>query len=83
MSFFLFLVAFLASAVGSVVGAGGGVIIKPVLDLLKVLPVSTVSFCSGCTVLGMSAFSLLHNRKDGIKLHYPGRQRFTDFTRRS
>ena len=44
-------------------------IIKPVLDLLGVLPVSTVSFCSGCTVLGMSVFSLIHNRKDGIRLH--------------
>lgn len=69
MSFFLFLVAFFASTVGAVVGAGGGVIIKPVLDLIGVLPVSTVSFCSGCTVLGMSLFSLLHNRKNGIKLH--------------
>lgn len=69
MSLFLFFVALLASAVGSVVGAGGGVIIKPVLDLLGVLPVSTVSFCSGCTVLGMSVFSLIHNRKDGIRLH--------------
>lgn len=69
MSFFLFLVAFFASIVGAVVGAGGGVIIKPILDLIGVLPVSTVSFCSGCTVLGMSLFSLIYNRGNGVKLH--------------
>lgn len=64
----LFLVCMIASSVGAVVGAGGGVIIKPVLDMLGILPVSTVSFCSGCTVLGMSICSLIRNRKDGIKL---------------
>lgn len=64
MSFFLFAVALLASTVGAVVGAGGGVIIKPVLDLVGVLPVSTVSFCSGCTALGMALFSLIYNRKN-------------------
>ena len=69
MSFFLFAVALLASTVGAVVGAGGGVIIKPVLDLVGVLPVSTVSFCSGCTALGMALFSLIYNRKNGVKLH--------------
>ena len=64
----LFVVCIVASSVGAIVGAGGGVIIKPVLDMLGVLPVSTVSFCSGCTVLGMSLCSLIRNRKDGVKL---------------
>ena len=64
----LFFICILASAVGAVVGAGGGVIIKPVLDMLGILPVSTVSFCSGCTVLGMSVCSLINSRNDGVKL---------------
>lgn len=64
----LFLVCILASSIGAVVGAGGGVIIKPVLDMIGLLPVSTVSFCSGCTVLGMSVCSLIRNRNDGVKL---------------
>ncbi len=64
----LFLVCIVASSVGAIVGAGGGVIIKPVLDMIGVLPVSTVSFCAGCTVLGMSCCSLIRNRKDGVKL---------------
>ena len=64
----LFIVCILASSIGAVVGAGGGVIIKPVLDMIGLLPVSTVSFCSGCTVLGMSVCSLIRNRNDGVKL---------------
>lgn len=64
----LLIICMLASSIGAVVGAGGGVIIKPVLDMLGILPVSTVSFCAGCTVLGMSVCSLIRNRKDGVKL---------------
>jgi len=64
----LLVICMLASAIGAVVGAGGGVIIKPVLDMFDILPVSTVSFCSGCTVLGMSVCSLIRNRNDGVKL---------------
>lgn len=64
----LFCVCILASSIGAIVGAGGGVIIKPVVDMLGILPISTVSFCSGCTVLGMSVSSLIRNRNDGIKL---------------
>lgn len=64
----LFFICLIASTVGSIVGAGGGVIIKPVLDMIGILPVSTVSFCSGCTVLIMAVCSLLRDRKSGVKL---------------
>lgn len=53
-----FLVALGASAVGAVCGIGGGVIIKPVLDLLHLEAVPTISFLSGCTVLTMSCYSV-------------------------
>lgn len=53
-----FLVAFLASIAGAICGIGGGVIIKPVLDLFRIDTVSTVSFLSGCTVLSMSCYSV-------------------------
>lgn len=65
---FFFAVCFIASSVGAVVGAGGGVIIKPVLDMVGILPVSTVSFCSGCTVLAMSVCSLIRTRNNGVQL---------------
>lgn len=68
MGLVIFLVCLLASGVGSVAGYGGGVIIKPVLDALGVLPVSTVSFLSGCTVLAMSVVSLLSGRGNGVEL---------------
>lgn len=64
----LALIALLASSIGAVVGAGGGVIIKPVVDLLGLLPVSTASFCSGCTVLAMSVVSLFRSRGNGVPL---------------
>ena len=54
MSLVYFLVAFLSSIVGAICGIGGGVVIKPVLDLFQLGAVSTINFLSGCTVLSMS-----------------------------
>lgn len=47
-----------ASVIGAVCGIGGGVIIKPLLDSFGLMPVATISFLSGCTVLAMSCFSV-------------------------
>lgn len=66
----LFAVCLAASTIGAIVGAGGGVIIKPVLDAFAVLPVSTVSFLSSVTVLCMSVSSLIRTRHNGVKLDY-------------
>ena len=52
------IVSFLASVAGAICGIGGGVIIKPVLDLCALASVSTISFLSGCTVLSMSCYSV-------------------------
>ncbi len=53
-----FIVSLLASIVGAICGIGGGVVIKPVLDMFHLATVSTVSFLSGCTVLSMSCYSV-------------------------
>ena len=58
MSIFFFLVSFLASIAGAICGIGGGVIIKPTLDVFHLASVSTISFLSGCTVLAMSSYSV-------------------------
>ena len=42
----------------AICGIGGGVIIKPVLDLLHLETVAAIQFLSGCTVLSMSAYSV-------------------------
>ena len=56
-----FIVSFLASIAGAICGIGGGVIIKPVLDLFGLASVSTISFLSGCTVIAMSCYSVGKN----------------------
>lgn len=53
-----FLVSLFSSAVGAICGIGGGVIIKPVLDLFRLETVTAISFLSGCTVLSMSCYSV-------------------------
>lgn len=65
MSYFIIIcVCMLSSIIGSICGIGGGVIIKPVLDSLGIMPIKTVSFLSGCTVLSMSIVSLIKSLKD-------------------
>ena len=58
-SLLFFVVSFLASVAGAICGIGGGVIIKPTLDLFGWASVSTISFLSGCTVLTMSWYSVV------------------------
>lgn len=52
------LVAFAACILGTICGMGGGIIIKPVLDAVGVMSVSTVNFLSGCTVIAMSCWNV-------------------------
>lgn len=61
-------VSFGASVVGAICGIGGGVLIKPLLDTLGVLSVSSISFLSGCTVLAMSSYSIIKGRISGDSL---------------
>lgn len=58
MDILFFIVSFLASIVGAICGIGGGVVIKPVLDMLQMGDASTINFLSGCTVLSMSLYSV-------------------------
>ena len=65
MSIIYLAICFFASLIGAICGIGGGVIIKPVLDAVGEMNVSTISFLSGCTVLSMSAYSVLKERISG------------------
>jgi len=60
-------VSFAASLTGAICGIGGGVIIKPVLDLFQVADVTTIHFLSSCTVLAMSLYSVVKNLLGGEK----------------
>ena len=58
MDILFFVVSFLSSIVGAICGIGGGVVIKPVLDMLQMGAPATINFLSGCTVLSMSLYSV-------------------------
>lgn len=58
-SILFFIISFAASIAGAICGIGGGVIIKPTLDVFGWTSVSTISFLSGCTVLSMSCYSVV------------------------
>lgn len=58
MNLVLFLIALAASVIGAICGIGGGVIIKPVLDMFGVASVATISFLSSCTVFSMSLYNV-------------------------
>jgi uncharacterized membrane protein YfcA len=80
--FLLFLlIALIPSIIGSLSGIGGGIIIKPVLDLLTAngfaenvfnlqLGIMEINFLSGCTALIMSLVSLFLRRNSGTKLEH-------------
>ena len=65
---FSFLICLIATTAGGISGVGGGVIIKPVMDATSGLPVATISFLSGCTVLAMSFTSMVRSRGGEIQV---------------
>lgn len=54
----VFLLSLAANTLGGECGIGGGVIVKPLLDAMNIMPVNAVSFLSGLTVLSMAAVSV-------------------------
>ena len=66
MIFVCFLVCILSTMIGAISGIGGGVIIKPMLDMTLPLGMPTISLISSFAVLSMSLFSVGKNylRKD-------------------
>ncbi|MDO5325898.1 MAG: sulfite exporter TauE/SafE family protein [Clostridia bacterium] len=59
----VFVICLAASTIGGICGIGGGVVIKPLLDSIGIMSVSTVSFLSGLTVLAMACLNVLKNRR--------------------
>lgn len=64
-----FIIAVLSTTLGSLVGLGGGVIIKPVLDALKDYNLFTVSILSSTTVFAMAVVSVLKKMQSGVKFN--------------
>lgn len=53
-----FIIGLIATLIGSLAGLGGGIIIKPMLDLLGHFDVATITILSAATVFAMSIVSL-------------------------
>ena len=68
MNIIYFAICFCAATIGSITGVGGGIIIKPLLDVFGTMDVTTIRFLSGCTVLAMACMTLFRNRNSEIKI---------------
>lgn len=64
------LITLIACILGTLGGIGGGIIIKPLLDLLNDYPLANIGLLSSVTVLTMSFVSIIHMRRHlkGISL---------------
>lgn len=62
------IVIFAATVIGAMVGMGGGVIIKPVLDLIGTHSVEIVGFISTCAVFAMSISSSVKHIKNKTEM---------------
>ncbi len=66
----VFLIAFLASVIGSIAGIGGGVIIKPIFDALQLFPPNQIAIYSSVTVFAMASSSLVQSILKRVKIDY-------------
>lgn len=65
-----FFIVLAATTVGAITGMGGGVIIKPLLDVLKGFDVATISLLSSISVLAMAIVSVLKQIQQKVKINY-------------
>lgn len=65
-----FLLTFFACMVGGVSGLGGGIIIKPVMDFMGELDISSINALSSITILTMTTVSIIRSRENarGVNL---------------
>lgn len=65
-----FLLTFFACMIGGVSGLGGGIIIKPVMDAMGELDISSINALSSITILTMTTVSIVKSRENarGVNL---------------
>ena len=66
MLLIFFIISFVASCVGAICGIGGGIIIKPVLDVFGIFDVTVINFLSSCTVFAMTLYTIVNNKIKNI-----------------
>lgn len=70
MEFLYFLMAILTTTVGALTGTGGGIIMKPVLDLLAHYKPSTIGFLTSVSVFSMALVSVIKTFLNKTKLDF-------------
>lgn len=65
---YYFIIIFSANTIGAISGMGGGVIIKPALDMVGYHPLAAINFYSAVAVFTMSIVSIYKQIKQGFKL---------------
>ncbi len=68
--FIYFLIAVFSTTVGSLTGMGGGIIIKPVMDVIGEFDVQTIGVISSIAVFSMSLVSVLKQIKAKTKIPF-------------
>ncbi len=68
--FIYFVVIFLSNTLGAVSGMGGGIIIKPVLDMLNYHSLISITFYSSVAVFTMAIASTYKQYKNGIQVNW-------------
>lgn len=63
-------VVFLVTIIGSITGLGGGVIIKPLFDLISLDTAQVISIYSSIAVFTMSVVNVIKQRRQGFKYNY-------------
>jgi uncharacterized membrane protein YfcA len=58
--------SFISSVIGAISGIGGGIIIKPVMDLASPFGIETNNFLAGSTVFAMACVSLFKRRSEWV-----------------
>lgn len=64
------LITFIATLLGAIAGLGGGVIIKPLFDLIGLHSASEIGFYSTCCVFAMCIVSIIKQLKGPIKIDF-------------
>lgn len=59
-------IVLLATTIGAIAGLGGGIIIKPLFDMLAIHNASSISFYSSCAVFTMCIVSIIKQLKKGF-----------------
>lgn len=70
IGFIYFVVILVANSLGAISGMGGGVLIKPIFDLVGQDSVAAISFYSAVAVFTMSVVSTIKQTKNGIKINW-------------